>query len=118
MIHHIISSAGGDSQSLHDSGPLQDYAPEGLKSGSEETLLNLLTMMSHDVRSSLLSMLATLKLLNRGYYGQMDEGMANQTKDLLSSATRLIGMVDACLGRPFAANDEAEITPPKNTVIE
>ena len=30
----------------------------------------------------------------------------------------LIGMVDACLGRPFAANDEAEITPPKNTVIE
>ncbi len=118
MIHPVISSEGSDSQSLHDSGPLQDHATEGLESGSEETLLNLLKMMSRDIRGSLLSMLATLKLLTRGYYGNMDEEVANQTEALLSSATRLIGMVDACLGRSFTANDEAGVTAPKNTVIE
>ncbi len=118
MIHPVISSEGSDSQSLHDSGPLQDHALEGLKSGSEETLLNPLKMMSRDIRGSLLSMLATLKLLTRGYYGNMDEEVANQMEDLLSSATRLMGMVDACLGRSFAANEEAEITASKNTVIE
>ncbi len=118
MIHPVISSGGSDSRSLHDSRLLQDHAPEGLASGSEETLLNLLEMMSQDIRGSLLSMLATLKLLTRGYYGNMDEEVANRMEDLLSSATRLIGMVDACLGRSFAADEEAEITPPQNTILE
>jgi hypothetical protein len=34
-------------------------------------------------------MVATLKLLNRGYYGKMDEDVANKIKELLSNATRL-----------------------------
>ena len=117
MIHRVISSEGTDSQNLRGSGPLLTHAPEE-ESGSEETLLNLLEVMSRDIRGSLLSMLATLKLLNRGYYGNMDEEAANQTKDLLSSATRLIGMVDACLGRSSAADDGAEIAAPQDTVIE
>jgi hypothetical protein len=118
MIHHIISPEGGNSKSLHDSAPPQDHAPGGLKSNSEETLLNLQKIMSDDIRGSLLSMLATLKLLNRGYYGNMDVAAANQTKGLLSSATRLIGMVDACLGRAFAVRNDVEIAAPKKTVIE
>ena len=118
MIHRVISSEGSDSQNLRSSGPLRDHAPEESESSSEETLLNLLKMMSRDIRGSLLSMLATLKLLNRGYYGNMDEEAANQTKDLLSRTTRLIGMVDACLGRSSTADDGAEIAAPQDTVIE
>ena len=117
MIEQVISLAGGDSQSLHDMGPFQDAAPEGLKPEPEEKILNLIKIMSHDIRSSLLSMLATLKLLNRGYYGKMDEDVADKIKGLLSSATRLTGIVDACLGGTFEGNEEVEIGGP-NSAIE
>jgi len=109
MVHHIISLAGGDSQSLHGMGPFQDSAYEELKPESDENKLNLLTIMSRDIRSALLSMLATLKLLNRGYYGKMDEEVANKIKDLLSSATRLTGIAEECLGGTFAGNEEVQI---------
>ncbi len=118
MMDHVISFAGGDSQRTHHPDPLQDCAPEGLKAGPDQTILNLPKIMGHDIQSSLLSMLATLKLLNRGYYGNMDEGVANQTKDLLSSATRLIGRMDACLGRASVVKEEVEIAAPKKAGIE
>jgi light-regulated signal transduction histidine kinase (bacteriophytochrome) len=95
-------------------GPPQDPAPEVLKPEPDENILNLLKIMSHDIRISLLSMLATLKLLNRGYYGKMDEEVANKIKDLLFSATRLTGIIDAGLGRTFAGNGEAEIARPNS----
>jgi light-regulated signal transduction histidine kinase (bacteriophytochrome) len=109
MINHVISSAGGDSRSLHEMGSFQDSASEGLKPEPDENILNLLEIMSHDIQSSLLSMLATLKLLDRGYYGKMDEEVANKINDLLSSATRLTGIAEVCLGRTFAGNEEVEI---------
>jgi len=101
MINHILSLAGGDSQSLHEMGPFQDSTLEGLKTEPDEDILNLLTIMSHHIRSSLLSMLATLKLLNRGYYGRMDEEVAQKIKELLSNATRLSGIAEECLRRTF-----------------
>ena len=117
MINHVISLAGADSQSLHKMGSLQDSTSEGLKPEPDENTLNLLKMMSHDIRSSLLSMLATLKLLNRGYYGKMDEEVAHKIKDLLSSATRLSGIAEACLGGTFVGNEEVEIAA-ANRVME
>ena len=109
MINHVISQAGGDSQSLQEMGPFRDSTPEGLKTEPDEGILNLLTIMSHDIRSSLLSMLATLKLLNRGYYGKMDEEVAQRIKELLSDATRLSGIAEECLGRTLAALEGLEI---------
>ena len=101
MIDHVTSRAGEDFQSLQEMDPFGDPTPEGLKTEPDEGILNLLTIMSHDIRSSLLSMLATLKLLNRGYYGKMDEEVAQRIKELLSNATRLSGIAEECLGRTF-----------------
>jgi len=101
MINHATSRAGEDSQSLQEMGPFADPTLESLKTEPEEGIPNLLTIMSHDIRSSLLSMLATLKLLNRGYYGKMDEEVAQKIKELLSNATRLSGIAEECLGRAF-----------------
>jgi len=98
-------------------GSFQDSASEGLKPEPDENILSLLKIMSHDIRSSLLSMLATLKLLNRGYSGKMDEEVANKIEDLLSSATRLTRIAEACLGGTFAGNEEVEIIGP-NRVME
>jgi len=117
MINHVISSASADSQSLHEMGPFQDSASERLNPEPDDNILNQLRIMSNDIRSSLLSMLATLKLLNRGYYGKMDVEVANKIKDLLSSATRLTGIAEACLERTFVGNEEREIGV-LNSVIE
>jgi light-regulated signal transduction histidine kinase (bacteriophytochrome) len=109
MIHHVTSLTGENSQSLREMGPLRDSAPEGPKTEPDEDILKLLTILSHDIRSSLLSMLATLKLLNRGYYGKMDEEAAQKIKDLLSNATRLSGIAEECLGRIFAVFEGLEM---------
>jgi light-regulated signal transduction histidine kinase (bacteriophytochrome) len=109
MIDHVISLVGGDFQSLHETGPLQDSAPEGLKPEPEESILNPIKIVSHDIRSSLLSMMATLKLLSRGFYGKMDEEAAQKIKELLSHTTRLSGIAEECLGRTFAMFDGLEM---------
>jgi light-regulated signal transduction histidine kinase (bacteriophytochrome) len=116
MIHQVNSLAGGDSQGLHEMGPSQGSVSEGLKPESGENILNLSKILSHDIRSSLLSMLATLKLLNRGYYGKMDEEVGHKIKDLLSSATRLTEIAEACLGGTYAGNEEVEITGPNRVM--
>jgi len=117
MIDPILSAAGGDSQSPYEMIPFQDSASEGLKPEPEENILSLVKIMSHDLRTSLFSMLATLKLLNRGYYGKMDEEVAHKIKELLSNATRLTGIVEECLTGTFAGNEEVEIVG-ANSVME
>jgi K+-sensing histidine kinase KdpD len=90
-------------------GRVLDSTSEALKSGADETTLNLLKIISHDIRGPLVSMVATLKLLNRGYYGKMDEKVADKIREVLSNATRLAGMAEEYLGRAFAVNEELEI---------
>jgi hypothetical protein len=109
MIHHVLSLAGGDSQNLHEMVPFQNSASEGLKPEPDENTLSLVKIMSHNIRVSLLSMLATLKLLNRGYYGKMDEEVAHKIKELLSRATRLTGTAEECLGRTHAVIEDLEM---------
>jgi hypothetical protein len=102
MINHITSLGDGDFQSLHEMGPLRGSTPEDLKTQPDEDILTLLTVLSHDIRSSLLSMLATLKLLDREYYGKMDGEVAKKVKELLCHATHLSGVAEECFERTFA----------------
>ena len=109
MRDYKILLADGDSQSLREMGRCLDSTSEALISGADENILNLLKIISHDIRGPLVSMVATLKLLNRGYYGKMDEGAADKIWEVLSNATRLTGMAEEYLGRAFAVNEELEI---------
>ncbi len=109
MRDYKILLADDDFQSLREMGGCLDSTSEALKSGADETTLNLLKIMSHDIRGPLVSMVATLKLLNRGYYGKMDEKVADKIREVLSNATRLTGMAEEYLGRAFAVNEELEI---------
>ncbi len=81
---------------------------ESQRSNLNERVLNMVRVMSHDLRGSLVSMSATLKLLSRGYYGKMDEGVANNLKDLLSKTISLIGITEEYLGRTFSLNNDLE----------
>jgi signal transduction histidine kinase len=84
------------------------YAESNVGSLNEE-ILNMLEIMSHDMRGSLIPISATLKLLSRGYYGKMDEGVANNLKELLSKTIGLMGITEEYLGRTFSIDGGLEI---------
>jgi len=73
-----------------------------------ECEMNALKIMLHDIRGSFVSMSATLKLLTRGYYGKMDEGVTNHLKELLSKTISLNGMTEEYLSRAFSINGDLE----------
>lgn len=80
-------------------------AEEALKNSEEriralnEDILNMLMVVSHDIRSPLVSIAATLKLLYKEVYGKLDESVKNTVKDLLARITRLAGTAEDFLGK-------------------
>jgi signal transduction histidine kinase len=83
-----------------------DIQPESFDVSLNEKMLNMVKALSHDVRGSLLSMSATLKLLSRGYYGKMDEAVVQRIKELFSKTSGLIGVTEEYLGRSFSVNND------------
>ena len=84
----------------------RDRQPESFDLSLNEKMLNMVKALSHDVRGSLLSISATLKLLSRGYYGKMDEAVVHRIKELFSKTSGLIGMTEEYLGRSFSVNND------------
>jgi signal transduction histidine kinase len=74
-----------------------------------ECEMNALKIMLHDIRGSLVSMSATLKLLTRGYYGKMDEGVMNHLKELLSRTISLNGMTEEYFDGAFSLDGDLEM---------
>jgi len=85
---------------------LRDRQPESFDLSLNEKMLNMVKALSHDVRGSLLSISATLKLLSRGHYGKMDEAVVHRIKDLFSKTSGLIGITEEYLGRSFSVNND------------
>jgi len=83
----------------------QSELHEGTSTGN---ILNMLKIMSHDIRGSLLSISATLKLLTRGYYGEINESVGNSLKELLLKTISLTGMTEEYLSRAFSVNGDLE----------
>ncbi len=81
------------------------------KAGAQlgDEALNLLKILSHDLRGSLVSISATLKLLDRGYYGKIEEGAEKKLKELLEKVTHLIGISDECLDRVFSTEGSFDL---------
>ncbi len=84
----------------------QNPLPESPDLTLNEKMLNMVKALSHDVRGSLLSISATLKLLSRGYYGKMDEAVVRSIKELFSKTSGLIGVTEEYLGRSFTVNND------------
>jgi signal transduction histidine kinase len=71
--------------------------------------MNALRIMLHDIRGSLISMSATLKLLTRGFYGKMDEGVTNHLKELLSKTISLTGITEEYLSTALSVGGDLGI---------
>ena len=109
MRDYKILSADGDLQSPQEKGRSPDPTSGVLKSRSDENMVTLLKTVSYGLRGPLVSMVSTLKLLNRGYYGKMDEGAAEKIREVLSNAVLLTGVAEEYLGRAFVVSGESEI---------
>lgn len=73
-----------------------------------EHILTMLMVVSHDMRSPLVSIGATLKLLVRGLYGRLDESVKNTVTDLYGRVNKLIGIAEDCLGKSSSITGEVE----------
>jgi len=73
-----------------------------------EQILNMLMVVSHDIRSPLISIGATLKLLMRGTYGKMDESVKNTVIDLSDRINKLQGVAEDYLGKSSAVKGTLE----------
>lgn len=69
-------------------------------------VLDMLMIMSHDIRGPLVSIAATLKLLLRGSFGRMDESVWNTVSDLMGRVRNLISIAEECLGSAHAIEGE------------
>ncbi len=87
-------------------GRQNERQPEFPDLSIDEKILNMMKALSHDVRGSLLSISATLKLLSRGYYGKMDETVVRRIRELFSKTSGLIGITEEYLGRSFSVNND------------
>jgi len=74
-----------------------------------ENILNMVKIMSHDIRGPLVAMTATLKLLQRGSYGSMDDSVANTVQDLSVRVKQILGIAEDCLGKAHAVDEHMKI---------
>ena len=64
-----------------------------------EHILNMVMILSHDIRGPLVAIASILKLMLRGVYGKLDQSPANTVQELLSRCARLLGTAEDYLGK-------------------
>ena len=74
-----------------------------------EQILNMLMVVSHDIRSPLTAISATLKLLIREVYGKIDESPKETLKDLYGRVNRLNGIAEDYLGKASVVVGEVQM---------
>jgi signal transduction histidine kinase len=74
-----------------------------------ENILSMLKIVSHDIRGPLIAIASTLKLLQRGSYGRMDDSVANTVQDLSIRVKQILGIADDCLGKTNAVDAHMKI---------
>jgi PAS domain S-box-containing protein len=74
-----------------------------------EQILNMVMVLSHDIRGPLIAIASILKLLLRGTYGKLDQSPANTVQDLLFRCARLLGTAEDYLGRASIVEGSIEM---------
>ncbi|MGD9034757.1 MAG: hypothetical protein PVH02_18970, partial [Desulfobacteraceae bacterium] len=92
----------------HASNTEANSHPHIFASANEE-ILNILKIMSHDIRGPLTTLGAGLKLLKRGAYGSVDSKASYQIDQLFTILKGLMGNLEDFLGRAFSINGGLEM---------
>jgi len=74
-----------------------------------EQVLNKLAIMFHDIRSSMVSTSAALKLLSRGAHGELDEPVALKVREVYSRVKKLIGVSEEFMAQVLSGNNDVTL---------
>ena len=67
-------------------------------------MMNMVSILSHDIRGPLVSMGAAVKLIRRGTYGEVDEAVGKELDKILATVKGSIGILEDFLGKSLVAN--------------
>jgi len=87
-----------------------------------ERVLNKLSLMLHDVRSSMVSISAALKLVMRETEGQLQEGAAQKIQEVHSRVKKAVGVSEEYMAQLLAGNEDVvlgvELLDLNNEIVE
>ncbi len=87
-----------------------------------ERVLSKLAIMFHDIRSSMVSTSAALKLLIRGAHGDMNAEVTQKVQDVYSRVKKLIGISEEFMAQVLAGNKDialgSELLDLKQEIVE
>lgn len=110
MHNVLVSNDTRDVCTVHHLFPKNRKEMERPKySGTEKDLINMVKLISHDNRSSLVSMAAHLKLLVKGIYGEMEDSVNSELAKVLITIERSIGMQDDFSTTAFLLNGDFDM---------
>jgi len=84
----------------------------------ERELQHLLMIMSHDLRGSLISLGAGLRLLAGGHFGQVDADASQKAAGLYERVKNLTGITEDFLGKAYSLTEEVEIESEKVDLLD
>ena len=64
-----------------------------------EHILNMVMVLSHDIRGPIVTIASILKLMVRGAYGKLDQKLADMIRDLTTVCVGLLGTTEDFLGK-------------------
>lgn len=74
-----------------------------------ERVLNKLAIMFHDIRSSMISTSASLKLLLRGAHGEMDAETATKIQEVHSRIKKIVGVSEEYMAQLLSGNHDVTL---------
>lgn len=75
----------------------------------EQDLYDMMKILSHDIRSPLVTIGAALKLLKKGSYGALDEGVCVELDKLLEIVVQATRIMEDFMGRVFSLSGTSDM---------
>jgi signal transduction histidine kinase len=76
----------------------------------KEELYSMMKILSHDIRSPLVSMGAALTLVNKGSYGSLDKGVSSELDRLIGIVTHTTGILEDFMARASSLDGTLDIS--------
>jgi signal transduction histidine kinase len=77
-------------------------------SRQRDEVLDMVSIATHDIRGSLVSIGAALKLIKKGYYGEIEKSVGDELGRLLLRLTGLSGIIEELLSRSFCLRGDLD----------
>ncbi|OGP69240.1 MAG: hypothetical protein A2Z73_05760 [Deltaproteobacteria bacterium RBG_13_60_28] len=91
-------------------GRRPEVGPQVQLAAINERVLNKLAIMFHDIRGSMVSTAAALKLLIRGAHGDLDAEVARKIQEVYSRVGKLVGVTEEYMAQVLSGNGDVTMS--------